>query len=423
MAPSSDTLGSADTPDTRKSVGVGFIAVYTLAIFSVWMAINTPATVTLALRIGTVDPDGYVHSYSLLAGLGTLVALLANPFFGRLSDRTTSRFGMRRPWMLGGLVGTAIGAVVVAAGPTIPVVLAGWLLMQASVNATIASMLAVIADYVPERQQGIMGSIAGVTVTAGLLVGTYFVQLVPENPMAQMGIPAAIALVFTLLLCVVLPDRRLDPADREPLSFKEFAGSFYLNPRTAPDLAWLILILFLFAIGPAAVATYTVYYLQDYIGIAEDRLATMTFYISLTMNGISVIVGLIAGRLADATGRRKWLLAITGICSGAGLFVMVIGASLPLFFVGSAIVGVGGGIFGGIYISSATATMHDPKTYARDLGLVNIAYTLPYSIVPFAAPLLLGIGGGTSNYLALFTVCGVVTLIGVPLLTRLKGLC
>ena len=32
------------------------------------------------------------------------LAIFANPFFGKLSDRTVSRAGMRRPWMVIGLV-------------------------------------------------------------------------------------------------------------------------------------------------------------------------------------------------------------------------------------------------------------------------------------------------------------------------------
>ena len=39
---------------------------------------------------------------------GALVAMFANPLFGAWSDRTTSRFGRRRPWILAGCVGGAL---------------------------------------------------------------------------------------------------------------------------------------------------------------------------------------------------------------------------------------------------------------------------------------------------------------------------
>jgi hypothetical protein len=42
---------------------------------------------------------------ALVVGIESLVALIGNPLVGRLSDRTTSRFGMRRPWMVVGVLG------------------------------------------------------------------------------------------------------------------------------------------------------------------------------------------------------------------------------------------------------------------------------------------------------------------------------
>src|SRR3712207_2893510 len=107
MSPTTPATIGRTTP-TR--VGPVFIAAYALAMFGIWMAINLPATVTLALRISEIDPAGKTTSYSIAAGVGTLTAVLANPFFGRLSDRTRSRFGRRRPWIAVGLLGTTVGA-------------------------------------------------------------------------------------------------------------------------------------------------------------------------------------------------------------------------------------------------------------------------------------------------------------------------
>ena len=58
--------------------------------------------------------------------LGADFGFLASPFFGKLSDRTTSRFGMRRPWLIAGVIGTAIGLLIVAFAQTIPMILLGW---------------------------------------------------------------------------------------------------------------------------------------------------------------------------------------------------------------------------------------------------------------------------------------------------------
>jgi MFS family permease len=71
--------------------------------------------------------------------------MVGNPFFGRLSDRTASHLGMRRPWMVIGLLGGSLGILVVAVAPTVPVVLVGWCIAQLFFNALLAAMVAVLA--------------------------------------------------------------------------------------------------------------------------------------------------------------------------------------------------------------------------------------------------------------------------------------
>ena len=56
-----------------------------------------PLLVTLALKIKSlVGIHQAPNSLALVAGIGAVVAMLGNPLFGRLSDRTSSR------WACGG---------------------------------------------------------------------------------------------------------------------------------------------------------------------------------------------------------------------------------------------------------------------------------------------------------------------------------
>src|SRR5215218_7668862 len=105
-------------PCTR--VGRVFIAAYAAAYLATSLVFIAPLLVTLALKINSlVGTERAPNSLSLVAGVGSLVALVANPLFGRLSDRTSSRFGMRRPWLLVGLVGGSAGILVVALASTV----------------------------------------------------------------------------------------------------------------------------------------------------------------------------------------------------------------------------------------------------------------------------------------------------------------
>src|SRR5919108_4366918 len=104
-------------------VGWGFISLYTLAYISTSLLFIAPLLVTLALKVNSlVGIDRAPDSLALVAGISALLAMFGNPFFGKMSDRTSSRLGMRRPWMVTGLVGGSLGILVVALAPSIAVV-------------------------------------------------------------------------------------------------------------------------------------------------------------------------------------------------------------------------------------------------------------------------------------------------------------
>ena len=84
-----------------------------------------PLLVTLALKVNSlVGIEQAPNSLALVAGTGALLAVVGNPFFGKMSDRTSSSLGMRRPWIIIGLVGGSLGILIVALAPNMAVVLA-----------------------------------------------------------------------------------------------------------------------------------------------------------------------------------------------------------------------------------------------------------------------------------------------------------
>lgn len=124
------------------------------------------------------------NSLALVAGIGALVAVFGNPFFGRMSDRTSSRLGMRRPWMVIGLAGGTLGILIVALAPNIPVVLVGWCMAQLFFNALLAALIAVLPDQVPRAQRGVVSGVLGVCLPIAAVSGTFLVKLFTGHPIA-----------------------------------------------------------------------------------------------------------------------------------------------------------------------------------------------------------------------------------------------
>lgn len=413
-------LTSPAATDTRR-VGAGFITLYTLAYMGLWLALLAPILVSLPLKInGLVGSEESPAALSLVTGIGALLAMFGNPFFGKLSDRTTSRMGMRRPWMLAGIIGGTAGLTIVALAQNIPIVVGGWALTQLSFNALLAAVVAVIADQIPEAQRGTVSGILGICAPVALLVGAYLVQLVaPLGQLAMFLFPVVIAAVLILAFMLVLKDRTLALEDKPAWSFREFASAFYINPRKAPDFTWAFVSRFLFVLGQSFLLTYQAFYMLGKLGVTEEQLPDEIFIATLVSSVSWIVASLISGRLSDASGRRKVFALVSAAVYGIGLFVVASSSEMTAFLVAMAITGIGIGIYFAVDLALVADVLPDPNSAAKDLGVFNIASALPQSIAPAIAPLILVMGGG--DYSVLFIVAGASTLLGAAAILRVKG--
>jgi MFS family permease len=407
-----------ESPAARR-VGWGFISLYTLAYISTSLVFIAPLLVSLALKVNSLvgikqAPD----SLALVAGTGALLAMFANPFFGKMSDRTASRLGMRRPWMVIGLAGGSLGILIVALAPSIAMVLAGWCIAQLFFNALLAAMVAVLPDQVPPAQRGVVAGVLGICVPIASVSGTFLVKLFTGHQLAMFLVPCAIGGFFILLFAVTLKDRRLAEAERPKWSAREFAATFYVNPRRNPDFAWAFVSRFMFVTAYAFLATYQAYYLLAKIGSAKAEVPQQIFLGTLAQSIVVVTASLIGGRLSDRTGRRKIFVLTASVVYGAALFVIAIATSFNGFLVGMAISGLGFGVYVAVDLALVVDVLPDTDNAAKDLGVFNIAGALPFSIAPGIAPAILAIGHG--SYGVLYAVAGLCAIIGAVAILPVK---
>ena len=401
-------------------VGWGFISLYTLAFMSINLVFLAPILVTLPLRVNSlVGIQQAPKSLGLVAGIGALVSMFGNPFFGRMSDRTWSRLGMRRPWMVIGLVGGTLGILVVALAPNIPVVLVGWCMAQLFFNALLAAFIAVLPDQVPRAQRGLVSGVLGVCLPIAAVSGTLLVKLFTGHPVATFLVPCAIGGFFILLFVVALNDRRLARAARPAWSLREFASTFYVRPRTSPDFAWAFASRFMFLLAYALLTTYEAYFLLGKIGSAVADVPQQIFLGTLVQSVLIVAASLSAGKLSDWTGRRKIFVFIASIVYGLAMFAVAIASNFNGFLVGLAISGLGFGIYAAVDLALVADVLPSKDNVAKDLGVFNIAGALPFSIAPAGAPAILAIGGG--NYGVLYAAAGIFAIIGAVAILPVRG--
>lgn len=391
-------------------VGLGFLIILALAYMGIFLGLLTPIIVTMALKLTEFGKDSLSGNLSLVLGVGALFALVGNPLFGKLSDRTTSRFGRRRPWLIGGVIGALAGLAIVATASNVGMVLVGWSVTQVSFNATLAALIAVLPDQVPVSQRGLASAFLGVGIPVAAIVGTYIVAGV-EGTFLKFLVPGLIAAALVVLLVAVLPDKRIARGSVPRYTVGEFARSFYVSPRSAPDFSWAWLSRFLLFMGLSFLLTYQVPYLLEHLDVAESRIGDLVFRAILVQSAVLIVVSFIAGPVSDRIRRRKAFVFVSAVIYAAALAIIAFAPNYETFLVGMAISGAGQGIYIAVDLALVTDVLPSQETAARDLGVFNIASAGPQSLAPSIAPLFLAIAG-PANFVSLFTAAAIFAGIG-----------
>jgi len=419
MADARVSTASHSSAGTR--VSKGFIAAYAFAQASLWLALLTPMMITIALRMQQLAPLDASNAVSVVLSIGAVVALIANPFFGGLSDQTHSRFGRRRPWLIGGSVAGLLSLCVTAIASTPTGVLLGWCLTQLSFNAVIAALLAVLPDRVPPAQRGVVSGILGVCMPIGQVGGTYLVKLFADDLMLAFVIPGGISLIAACVFAAVLarqpPSYSL--AESLPAPVPEERPSELQIMRHA-DFVWAWLSRVCFVIGTVLLSTYQPFFLLDVLHADPGQVPTLVFRSMLVQAAMVVVCSFFAGRWSDAIGRRKIFVFIGAAMYALGLWVIAAAGTYPMFFTGIALIGTGNGFFVSTDLALMTLVLPDQYRHAaKGLGIVNITNTLPQVIAPVMGPALLALTAG--RYSLLFAMAGVICLFGSLFLLLIKS--
>jgi MFS family permease len=107
-----------------------------------------------------------------------------------------------------------------------------------------------------------------------------------------------------------------------------------------------------------------------------------------------------------------------------GLALAAAAHTFPAFLVAMGVVGLGQGVYMAVDIALVTQVLPDPENPAKDLGIMNLASSLPGTIVPTVAPVVLALGATAAspqNFTALFVGGAVVAAIGALCILPIRG--
>ncbi|WKK72591.1 MFS transporter [Rathayibacter oskolensis] len=426
MTTSTATVRGRGFPEPTQPAKGSYVFWLLAAQLVFFIALLGPAVVGIGIKIqalvdaGEIAQNGATGAAAVLGGFGALFATIANVVFGRLSDRTTSRLGRRRVWIVTGTVIMTVAFAIMALAPTLLVATIGWSLAQLGANMTLAPFIATIADQVPRFQRGKITAAIGIAQNVGILGGTYVAQAFADQLFLMFVGPSVLAIIVMVVFAVVLPDRRL-PSRPPRATLREWAETFWVSPVKHPDYALAWWSRFLITFASFGFTTFRFFYLLNHIELPEADIpgviVTSVFIYTIGLVGASYF----AGWLSDRIGRRKVFVWSSTALFAVGTFALIFVQDVGAFYVLEAILGIAYGIYVGVDLALVVDVLPNPEDSGKDLGVFNIANALPQTIAPLIGGILVYVSDPTGNNYALwFSVCAVAAIVGAVVIFPIK---
>ena len=103
----------------------------------------------------------------------------------------------------------------------------------------------------------------------------------------------------------------------------------------------------------------------------------------------------------------------------AGLLAASVADTLTIFLVAVVLVGIGQAVYAAVDLALCVGVLPDQRNSARYMGVMGIASSLPQSLAPAMAPLLLAIGTG-QNFTAMFLCAALFGLFGAATVVPIR---
>jgi len=404
------------------------LSLFWFATSAHWTAILLILLPTQALLVGGNDFKG--RTLGLVILFGALISTIVAPLAGALSDRSRSRFGRRRPYiLLGGLANAlallALGSVQ-ARGAT-GALIVWFILVELFNNLATAPYAALIPDLVSPAQRGQASGWMGLMTMLGNLTGALLGLSFHGLGLAKSYALLAGLIALGSLLTVVLLDE--PPAPRaEPKSF--------LSPFRSSDFTWVLLTRLFVMMGTYSIEGFTLYYIRSVVDrpytllglrLSSPQAANSLFLLALLLGAAASTLS--AGALSDRLGRKPLIYLSGALQVGALLAILAVPHLTPMTLL-ALVFGLGYGAYASVDWALASDALPHPPDYAKDMGIWHLASTMPQVLATPLAGLALDAlepwgrlhGFAHLGYDAIFALGGFWFLLGLWTTRWIRGI-
>lgn len=345
-----------------------FLLLYALAWAGGAVAYVPFLTILLPVRLVAIAGAQRVEWLAYITFCGALAASIGGILFGWLSDRS----GVRRPWIVAGLIGAlALMMCVPLAGEPLQllVLIVAW---QLALNMMLGPLSAWAADHVPPRQLGTLGGLLALSPALGSAAGA--LVTLP----AFVGLGSRLWLVGLLVAMCVLPALLF----ARPHSPEEGLASIAAPPAAAGGKAaramWIAR--FLVQICEATLFAYLYYFFRS---VDPDRSAGSIARLFSIVACTAVPLALLIGRWSDARGRPILPLIVTALIIAFGLLALSAASTAGEATAAYVLFGIATTIFLSLHSAQTFRVLSRAEHRGRELGVFNLTNTAPSLIMPW----------------------------------------
>lgn len=393
-----------------------FRLTYPLAFLGAHLAFMPLLLLLLPRRVERLAPEDATSVLSLLLVTGAVTASIAHVVAGHWSDKWIVRHGSRRlPVALGSLL-LCLSYGALASTGSIAGLALSLIAFQVALNIMFAPLGALLADYVHDREKGVMAAWLALALPISIMVSAPIASLFPADNVA------AFAFIVVLVGCCVLPLLFFWPTSDLAASSVSLAGASQTDRLPTSDFrrAWIARLLV--QCGVAFILFYLYVYLRQ---IPQSVLAyppSSALAMLVTAGGLAgAAAALLLGSLSDRLKQRRWPVAFSAVASSAGLVLLALMPSWPLIVAGYAIFSAGLAAFLALDSALIAQMLGANPARGRWLGIMNLTNTLPAIVTPMLTLLALQVASDNA-IIILLGLAATGNLVAATLILGIRSL-
>lgn len=376
-----------------------FILLYALAWAGGSIAYTPLLTILLPVQVETLaGRQAGVSWLAYIALSGAIAASLGGILFGYLSDITRNRRG----WIAAGLVLSCAMLVVIGRAGSLAEIIVAIVCWQLSLNMMLGPLAALAGDRVSDRRKGLLGGMMAFAPGLGALSGAIVTQPGLADSAARTWLIAAmIAICVAPVLLLAPPHDRTDrsapsrPPDDDQGQAKPVISMWFARLAVQVAEATLFAYLYFWLVGLDP-------------GVSDNQAARLFSVVML----VSAPIALLVGRWSDRADRPIAPLQVSALGAALGLLAMTLAPDLAAAMLAYGLFGVSGAVFLALHSAQTLRILPRPDRRGRDLGIFNLANTLPSLVMPWLAMALVPLFG----FSALFLLLAVLSALAAVLL-------